>query len=113
MVVALAKVDLPHDYRSHLPNTAERVRAFSPPFNRSWYRKAFTLPQDWLGSHVYVRFEGIFRSAVVFCNGQAVGNHTVGYTRAEFRLDAACKLLYGGTLMTSGSFTMMASASSW
>lgn len=64
-------VDAPHDGMIRDPYAAsnDESRGY---FNRNvtWYRKHFSLPQDWNdGSVVYLRFEGIEHVAQVWLNG--------------------------------------------
>ena len=50
-----------------------------------WYRKTFTLPSSWKGKEIFLRFEGVSKSAEVSVNGQLAGQHNGGYT--AFTLD--------------------------
>jgi hypothetical protein len=61
------------------------------------YRKHFTIPADWKGHVVSVRFEGVFRTATAYLNGQLVAPmHTCGYTPIELRLDNISGVVFGG-----------------
>jgi beta-galactosidase len=57
------------------------------------YRKVFTPPEDWRGSAVAVRFEGIYRHAFVYLNGDLVGQRPSGY--AELIVDLGDLLRFG------------------
>ena len=64
-------IDAPHDGMIRDPYAAsnDESRGY---FNRNvtWYRKHFSLPQEWNdGSVVYLRFEGIEHVAQVWLNG--------------------------------------------
>lgn len=51
------------------------------------YRKQFTIPASWAGSTVWLDFEGAFRNATVWVNGDWAANHVCGYTPFRIRLD--------------------------
>ena len=40
-----------------------------------WYRRTFTVPQEWAGRQAWLRFGGVATSARVWVNGQLVGGH--------------------------------------
>lgn len=50
------------------------------------YSKKFTLPADWRGKRVFVRFGGANSVASVFLNGEYVGDHKGGYSAFAFEL---------------------------
>lgn len=54
------------------------------PRNVLWYRKAFTIPTEWLGDAYWLDFEGSFRNTTIWINGALVASHACGYT--PFRL---------------------------
>ena len=60
-----------------------------------WYRKSFTLPAAWSGSHIYLDFEGSFRETTVWVNGAKVAYHDCGYTPFRVRLDNITNLHIG------------------
>ena len=67
------------------------------PRGSGWYRKHFTIPADWKGHVVSVRFEGVFRTATAYLNGQLLApTHTCGYTPIELRLDNVSGVVFGG-----------------
>lgn len=47
------------------------------------YRRRLTIPADWKGRRLRVRFEGVMAQASVFLNDQPVGSHSGGYTPFE------------------------------
>ena len=69
------------------------------------YRKHFTLPTEWRGDRVALRFEGVYKSAEVWINGHIIksygGSAGLGgwsaeaYTEFEVRLDNLTSLTYG------------------
>ncbi len=80
-------VDLPHDWVVDLPFAAEASHSHGyktvgykyPETSVGWYRKTFTVPQEDLGKHVWVQFDGIFRDARVWVNGFYLGHEPSGY----------------------------------
>ena len=47
------------------------------------YQTAFTLPKDWDGQLIKLRFDGVSSESVVFLNGKEVGSHLGGMTAFE------------------------------
>ena len=48
------------------------------------YLKTFTLPADWAGGRMFLRFEGVTSNYLVWVNGDYVGYDQGGYTPAEY-----------------------------
>ena len=93
-------VDVPHDFISSRANFTNDISNFKQgylPRNASWYRKHFTLPEEWSrdGGETYVRFEGSFHHSTVFLNGEYVMQHGSGYTPFTVRLDNHTKIRFG------------------
>lgn len=44
------------------------------------YEKTFPAPKDWVGKHVLVEFEGVYKNSTVSLNGNVIGGHKYGYT---------------------------------
>lgn len=57
------------------------------------YQTTFTLPADWKGKQVKLRFDGVSSECVVWLNGKEIGSHMGGMT--AFELDATPVLLPG------------------
>lgn len=106
------KIDLPHDWAVRLPKdpsanvfggaraTTEYNRAMSEQrsridkiYNVGWYRKQFELDKSMAEKRIFIEFEGIFRDAAVFVNGEYMTRHTSGYT--GFILEITDHLLPG------------------
>ena len=84
-------VNLPHDWSIEgVPDknnpTASGGGFF--PAGTGWYRKAFTAPQQWKGKRVSVEFDGVYKDATVYLNGNKLGTHPYGYTSFGFDLTA-------------------------
>ena len=55
-----------------------------PSNTAATYRRAFTLPRDWTGGRIKLRFDGVYSDVRVSLNGKAVGRHVGGFTPFEF-----------------------------
>jgi beta-galactosidase len=92
---AWSVVHLPHDYvveGTFDPNGDAGHAALPTP--RAWYRKTFTLPASDSGKSVWIDFDGVYRDAKVYLNGQMLGEHPGGYD--SFRYDISRYANYGG-----------------
>lgn len=95
-------VDLPHDWVVDLPFAAEASHSHGyktvgykyPETSVGWYRKTFTVPQQDLGKHIWLQFDGIFRDARVWVNGFYLGHEPSGYATQIY--DITEYLNYGG-----------------
>ncbi len=90
---AWSAIDLPHDWAVDLPFQDDRRlrghgfkplgRAY-PATSIGWYRRPIALPAAAAGRRLGVRFDGVFRDAMVFFNGEYVGRDFSGYAPFEF-----------------------------
>ncbi|WP_216848106.1 MULTISPECIES: glycoside hydrolase family 2 TIM barrel-domain containing protein [unclassified Rathayibacter] len=51
------------------------------------YRRTFAAPEQDAGSLVLLEFDGVYRDAAVFVNGNLAGTHAYGYSRFTVRID--------------------------
>jgi beta-galactosidase len=93
-------VTLPHD-------AMISQRRVAPPDGATWdggacayfpggafeYRKVFAVPEEHRGGRVLVEFEGVYRDAMVYVNGDYAGQRPYGYSL--FRVDAGRFLRFG------------------
>jgi len=88
-------VHLPHDYvvEGRFDPKGDASHA-ALPTPRAWYRKTFTLPDSDAGKSVWIDFDGVYRDAKVYLNGQMLGEHPGGYD--SFRYDISRYAHYGG-----------------
>jgi len=95
------KIDLPHDWSiEDLPltgspfniNAISQVNGGFTTGGTGWYRKTFTVPENMMGKHFRLIFEGIYMNAVVWLNGRNLGNHPYGYTSFWFDITDDLKL---------------------
>ena len=88
------EVTLPHD--AMLGNArdpdGERTAGYFT-FGEFEYERVLDIPTEWDGDRILVRFEGIYRDAVVFLNGETIASQPSGYTELVARLDD--RLVYG------------------
>lgn len=99
---AWQKVTLPHDWVVDLPFAAEASHSHGykqigwryPQNNVGWCRHHFAIDKADEGRDIYVRFDGIFRNAEVFCNGFYLGHEVSGYATQYYNLSEY--LNYGG-----------------
>lgn len=96
-------VNLPHDWVVDLPYAGEASHSHGyktvghlyPETSVGWYRKTFTIPQEDLGKHLYLQFDGIFRDARIWVNGFYLGHEPSGYATQLY--DITEYLNYGET----------------
>lgn len=50
------------------------------------YRRRFTVPEEWHGREVFLRFEGIKSASWLWINGEEVGYNEGGFEPAEFKV---------------------------
>ena len=83
-------VRLPHDAVRDLPRSADSdqgVHTGYVPGGVIEYAKVFEAPAHWRDKTVRLEFEGVYRDAVVFLNGDAVVHEPNGYNAFEAVLD--------------------------
>ncbi len=88
---AWRKVDLPHDWAVELPFVNDKILVGhgAKPLGREypetsigWYRREFVLPESDAGKRICVQFDGIFRNAMIFVNGNYLTQNMSGYAPA-------------------------------
>ena len=81
-------VVLPHDALRDLPRSASEVQGVHSgytPGGAFEYVRPLEVPESWRDKTVRIEFEGVYRDAVVFLNGEVVtheANGYAGYTQA-------------------------------
>ena len=71
---------VPYPVESKLSRVARKVT----PDDRIWYRRSFTVPQDWAGEHVMLNFGAVDFTATIWVNGAVVGSHKGGFDTFAF-----------------------------
>ncbi|WP_307786035.1 glycoside hydrolase family 2 TIM barrel-domain containing protein [Rathayibacter sp. SD072] len=85
-----AEVHLPHDALIGQTRRADVARGETNGFfpgGAFEYRKTYTAPEQDAGSLVLLEFDGVYRDAAVFVNGNLAGTHAYGYSRFIVRID--------------------------
>lgn len=96
------EVNVPHDWVTTLPYAREASHSHGyktvgykyPETSVGWYRKVITVPENDLGKHLYLQFDGIFRDARVWFNGFYMGSEPSGYATQVY--DVTEYVNYGG-----------------
>ncbi|MFI1484089.1 glycoside hydrolase family 2 TIM barrel-domain containing protein [Streptomyces sp. NPDC020747] len=57
------------------------------------YKKVFAVPEEYRGKRIFIEFEGVYRDATVFINGDFAGQRPFGYS--HFYIDADRFLRFG------------------
>ncbi len=55
------------------------------------YQRTFTIPADWMGKKIKLRFDGISSHGIVKINGKAIGEHEGSFVAFEFDIEDAIK----------------------
>lgn len=95
---AAVPVAIPHDALRDLPRSADNtqgVHAGYIPGGVFEYAKSFEVPIEWRDRAVRIEFEGVYRDATVYLNGDFVLHEPNGY--AAFVVDADPFLRFGET----------------
>ena len=87
-------VTLPHDWSiaQSFTVSGEAESGFLPG-GTGWYRRHFTLPEEWQGQEIILDFGGIYMNCDVYVNGEKLAYHPYGYT--SFAIDLTSHLLAG------------------
>ncbi len=91
-------IHLPHDAMIRERRTKEtknKQQTGFYPGGSYTYTKKFDVPKEWEERTVLIEFEGVYRNALVYINGDYAGGHPYGYT--NFYVSADDFLRYGQT----------------
>jgi beta-galactosidase len=87
---AWRKLDLPHDWSIEGPfsetNKTGGAGAFLPS-GLAWYRKHFSLPENFSNQVVRVEFDGVMQNSDVWINGFHLGHRPFGYASFGYELN--------------------------
>lgn len=78
-------VTLPHDwsiYRDFESQVSSGVGSLRG--GNGWYRKYFTLPENYAGKRINIDFDGVYQDSYIYVNGELVGNYPNGYVPFSF-----------------------------
>lgn len=90
-------LDLPHDWSiegSFDPNNPAGTGGGALPGGLGWYRKTFEVPAIDSTKKIFIHFDGVYRNAEVWINGQYLGKRPYGYS--SFRYELTPWLNFGG-----------------
>jgi beta-galactosidase len=82
-------VDLPHDWSIEGPFAAANPTGGAGgflPAGVGWYRKHFSLPEEYLGRKVFIEFDGVMANSDVWINGVHLGKRPYGYVSFGYEL---------------------------
>ncbi len=57
----------------------------------TWYKRTFTIPENWNGQKILLNFEAADYQTTVWVNGKKVGQHSGGYTPFSFDITEYCQ----------------------
>lgn len=81
-------VNVPHDYvLEQTPTHVGEANHGFRPRNVSWYRTTFSVAHSERAGAIWLEFDGVYRAADFFLNGELLGHHSSGYTSFRFRID--------------------------
>lgn len=88
-------LDLPHDWS--IEGRYDKANPSGPqggymPCGTAWYRKSFTLGQEYSGKRVTLRFDGVYMDSETWVNGRMVGRYPNGYNSFEYDITPFVKL---------------------
>jgi beta-galactosidase len=81
-----------------VPGNWDVLPAYATHIGKGWYRRNFTVPPDWSGKHIRLKFDAVYETAEVWLNGKSLGTHRGGYTPFEF--DVTKQLQPGENILT-------------
>lgn len=85
-----ASVRLPHDALIAQERSADAPRGETNgyfPGGVFEYRKTLEVPSDHTGRRILLEFDGVYRDAAVYVNGNLAGQRAFGYSRFSVRID--------------------------
>ncbi|CAH8285258.1 beta-galactosidase [Mariniflexile fucanivorans] len=90
------KINLPHDWSiegTFSETNLTTVQGGALPAGIGWYRKTFTISEDWVDKSVSIEFGGVYRNSEVWINGHYLGKRPNGFI--SFAYDLTDHLNYG------------------
>ena len=88
--IKVRSVQLPHDAMIHemrVEDTPNQAQTGFYPGKQYVYTKSFDAPMAWKEKTVYIEFEGIYQTAMVYLNGRLAAENKFGYSNFYVRLD--------------------------
>ena len=77
-----------YPFVSNAPNANVGMSQYGVTDNNAtgFYRRTFTVPEDWSDKRIFIHFDGVYSAAAVWVNGKFVGYSQSSNTDAEFDL---------------------------
>ena len=88
-------LDVPHDWSIEGPFAPENPTGPGGGFSAAgigWYRKHFTLPEEYALRHVFVEFDGVMANSDVWVNGVHLGKRPYGYVSFGYELTGKLRI---------------------
>lgn len=76
----VGKILVPFSFESALSGVGKSIN----PEDKMWYRKKFSIPNEWKGKKILINFEAVDHDANIWINGIFVGSHQGGFDRFSF-----------------------------
>ena len=86
---------MPNEYQGNIlvpypiESALSGVQQMVQPNQKLWYRRTFTVPEDWSGENLLLHFGAVDWEATIYVNGQKVGVHRGGYDPFNFEISGA------------------------
>ncbi|HEU5102544.1 MAG TPA: glycoside hydrolase, partial [Roseiflexaceae bacterium] len=72
-----------------VPGCWEQIGVRKDLSGPAWYRTSFSVPAEWAGRRIWLRFDAVSYHCEVFVNGQALASHTGLWDRFEVEITGA------------------------
>lgn len=83
------RLDVPHDWSIEGPFAPDNPTGPGGgflPAGVGWYRKHFTLPEEYTGRLIFIEFDGVMANSDVWINGAYLGKRPYGYVGFGYEL---------------------------
>ncbi len=69
-----------------VPGNWDTRERYSEYVGKGYYQKDVSVPKDWNGKQIRLKFDAVYETAKVWLNGELLGKHVGGYTPFEFNI---------------------------
>ena len=92
-------VNIPHDYFTETDFNSENLLSHGyKTRHNAWYRKSFTIPEEYAGKHIFLSFEGTAVTARFYLNGSLIGRSFSAYAPTD--IDITDRAFFGDRVNT-------------
>ncbi|NMH86833.1 glycoside hydrolase family 2 protein [Flavivirga algicola] len=67
-----------------VPSSWNTFTEYADYIGDAWYKKTISVPKNWSGKRIFLKFDAVYDIADVWCNEHYLGQHVGGYTPFEF-----------------------------